>query len=165
MTGKTLSGKFWHSENKTVSLSWNLVPRLIRICRVHWWCSLFQFLTRDTLLGKFGPKSQNGQVKLKFVSRLSRICRIRWWCSLFVFLIVNTLFTQIWSKVIKFSIQAEIWYLHKLENAKYLLCFRLDIRFWLNLLQKIKIWYLDQFECAYFNGDVHFFRFWQKYPL
>ena len=28
---------------KIVCLKWNLVPRLIRICRIHWWCSLFLF--------------------------------------------------------------------------------------------------------------------------
>ena len=28
-----------------ISLSWNFVPRLIRICRIPWWCSLFLFST------------------------------------------------------------------------------------------------------------------------
>ena len=28
---------------KIVSLSWNLVPRLIRICRIQWCCSVFLF--------------------------------------------------------------------------------------------------------------------------
>ena len=28
---------------KIVSLSWFLVPRLIWICGIHWWCSLFLF--------------------------------------------------------------------------------------------------------------------------
>ena len=32
-----------------VSLSRNLVPRLIIICRIQWWCSLFLFDTRNTL--------------------------------------------------------------------------------------------------------------------
>ena len=50
---------------KTVSLSWNLVPGVIRICRIHYWCSLFQFLTGNTLLGKFGRKNENCQFKLK----------------------------------------------------------------------------------------------------
>ena len=42
--------RFWANlvQNiKKVSLSWNLVPRLIRICRVHWLCSLFPFMTKN----------------------------------------------------------------------------------------------------------------------
>ena len=50
---------------KIVSLSWNLVPRLIRICRIQWWCS-FCFRPETHFLGKFGPKNQNCQFKLKF---------------------------------------------------------------------------------------------------
>ena len=30
-------------KTKIVSLSWSLVPRLIRICILQWWCSLFLF--------------------------------------------------------------------------------------------------------------------------
>ena len=59
-----------------VSLSGNLVPRLIWICGIQWWCSLFQFLTGDTSFGKFGPKNQNYQFELKFHTRLIWICRI-----------------------------------------------------------------------------------------
>ena len=36
---------------KIVSLSRNLVPVLIWICRSQWWCSLFSFLTENTFLG------------------------------------------------------------------------------------------------------------------
>ena len=36
---------------KIVSLSWNFVPKPIRICRIHWWCSLFLFSTRNTFFG------------------------------------------------------------------------------------------------------------------
>ena len=59
-----------------VSLSGNSVPRLIWICGVQWWCSLFQFLTGNTVLGKFGPKNQTCQFELKFGTRLIWICRI-----------------------------------------------------------------------------------------
>ena len=41
------------------SLGWNLVLRLIQICRNLWWCSI-------PFLGKFGPKNQNCQFELKF---------------------------------------------------------------------------------------------------
>ena len=46
---------------KIVSLSWNLVPRLIRICRILWSC-----FTGNTLLFKFGRKNKNFQFKQKF---------------------------------------------------------------------------------------------------
>ena len=43
---------------KIISLSWHFIPRLIQICRIPWWCSLFLFLTGNTFLGKFGPNNQ-----------------------------------------------------------------------------------------------------------
>ena len=51
---------------KIVILSRNLVPRLIRIFRIQWWCSLFLFQNRNTIFGQFGPKNQNCQYNLKF---------------------------------------------------------------------------------------------------
>ena len=39
-----------------LSLSWNLVFRLIQIYRIPWRYSLFLFSTGNTFLGKFGPK-------------------------------------------------------------------------------------------------------------
>ena len=50
---------------KIICLSWNLVPTPIRTCKIQWWYSLFLFLIGNTLLGKFGPKSENCQLKLK----------------------------------------------------------------------------------------------------
>ena len=38
---------------KIVSLRWNLIPRLIRICWIKWCCL---FLTRNTLLGQIWSK-------------------------------------------------------------------------------------------------------------
>ena len=37
----TLFGQIWSKKPKLSVLSWNLVPRLIWICRIQWWCSLF----------------------------------------------------------------------------------------------------------------------------
>ena len=45
---------------KIASLKWNLVPRAIRICRIHWWCSLFLFSARDSFFGQI----QNCQFEL-----------------------------------------------------------------------------------------------------
>ena len=50
---------------KIVSLSWNLVPILIRICRIQWMDLLFFFQTRNTVFGQIWPKIQNYQFKLK----------------------------------------------------------------------------------------------------
>ena len=41
---------------KIVTLSWNLVRRLIRICRIQWWCSFFLFLIGNTLFGQIWTK-------------------------------------------------------------------------------------------------------------
>ena len=65
---------FWVNlvqKTKIVSLSWNLVPVLIWISTIQWWCSVFPFLTENVHLGrgggdKFGPKNQNYQFELKF---------------------------------------------------------------------------------------------------
>ena len=46
-----------------VSLSGNLIVKLIWICKIQWWCSLFQFLTGNTFLSKFGSKT----TKIKIV--------------------------------------------------------------------------------------------------
>ena len=83
---------------KIVSLSWNLVPRLIRICRIQWWCSLLYFRSENLFFGKFRPKIQNF-LKLNLVPWLIWIWRIQRWCSLFlIFFIINTLLGQFWSK-------------------------------------------------------------------
>ena len=60
---------------KIVSLSRNSIPKVIWIYGIQGWCSLFQFLTENTFLGKFGPKNQNCQFELKFRTRLIWICR------------------------------------------------------------------------------------------
>ena len=78
---------------KIVSLSWNLVPRPIRICRIQWWCSLFLPSTRNN------PFWVNLVQKIKIVSfswnlvpALIWISKNQCWSSLFPFSIENTLF-------------------------------------------------------------------------
>ena len=78
---------------KIVSLSWNLVPKLIRKYRIQWHCSFFFVLVRKH------PFWANLVQKIKLVSlswnlvpRLIRICRTQWCCSRFLFNIVNNLF-------------------------------------------------------------------------
>ena len=56
----------WSTKNKIVSLSSNLVPRLIRICRFNSGIYFFRFWLKLPILCKFDPKKQNCQFKLKF---------------------------------------------------------------------------------------------------
>ena len=59
---------FWvNLVQKVKIISWrrNLVARLIRICRIQWYCSVFIFWVEIPFLGKFGQKNQNCHFKLK----------------------------------------------------------------------------------------------------
>ena len=78
-------GKFSQKKIKIVSLSLNLVPRQILICRSKRWCFLSLFLTGDTLLGKFGSKTQNLFPKWNFITRLIPMSRIQCWCYFILF--------------------------------------------------------------------------------
>ena len=57
-------------KSEIANLSWNLVPWLIRICRIQWWCSFFLLYTENTLLSTFGPTNQNCQFKLNLVTAI-----------------------------------------------------------------------------------------------
>ena len=52
LTGNTFFGQIWSKKSEHINLDWNLVPRLIRISRIQWWCSCFWFLTRNTLFAQ-----------------------------------------------------------------------------------------------------------------
>ena len=89
---------------KIVTLCWNLVPTLIRTCRIQWWFSFILFLIGNILFGQIWSK----KIKiigwsLNLVARLIQICWIQWCCSLFSFLIGSALLGQIWSKLSIFT--------------------------------------------------------------
>ena len=89
----------------TICFSWNLVPRLIRICRTQWWYSIFSVLDRKYPFWlNFVQKIKIVCLSWNLVSRLSRACKIQWWCSLFLFQTENTPFRQILSKKPKLSV-------------------------------------------------------------
>ena len=75
------------SQFKTVFFSkWNLVPRLIGICRIQWCCSLFHFWTGNVFFwANLVQKIQNCLFKLEFFTWLIRMWRIPWWCSFLCF--------------------------------------------------------------------------------
>ena len=80
---------FWTNlllKDKTVSLSWNLMTSLIRICRIYWYCSLFPFSTGNTLFwANLVQKTKIASLRWNFTHRLIRTCRIQRWRSLFIF--------------------------------------------------------------------------------
>ena len=57
---------FWsksgRKKKKIVSLRWNLILRLIWICKIQWWCSLFTFSTGNTLFGEIWSKKSKWPV-------------------------------------------------------------------------------------------------------
>ena len=79
------------------------VSRLIRMCRIQWWCSLFHFAPEIPILVKFGAKFKIASLSWNLVPRSIRICKNQWRCLIFLFLIGITLFGQIWSKKSEWS--------------------------------------------------------------
>ena len=60
-------------KTKIGSLRWNLVSRLIQICRIQWWCLLFVFQSGNNLFGQIWSKKSNCQLKLKFGTQINSI--------------------------------------------------------------------------------------------
>ena len=86
---------------KIVNLRWNLIPRLIRICRIQWYCSLsFVFEWKYLYCANLVQKVTIISWSWNLVPRLIRICWNQWCCSLFSFLTRNSLLGQIWSKLL-----------------------------------------------------------------
>ena len=57
---------------KINNLSWNLVPTLIWISKIQWWCSLFLFLIRNTFFGQIWTKVKIISISWNLVPRLFR---------------------------------------------------------------------------------------------
>ena len=74
----------------------NLVPRLIQIYWIWWWCSLSCFRPEISYLGKFDKKNPNCLFKMKIRISIIRICWIRWQCSFVLLWTGKILFVQIW---------------------------------------------------------------------
>ena len=90
---------------KIVSLTWNLVPRLIRTWRIYRRCWFIRFLTGIAGFGQTWSKNQNCQFKVKFITktnsnmqnsivclswnlapRLIQVYRISWCVHIFFFI-------------------------------------------------------------------------------
>ena len=77
---------------KIASLSWNLVLKLIRICRIQWCCSFFCFRPENHFLSNLVQKIKIAGLSWNLELRLIRICRIQWCYSLFFCFITETPF-------------------------------------------------------------------------
>ena len=66
LTRSTHFRQIWSKNTKIASLSWNLAPTLIRICRIQWWCSLFLNLDRKYSFDQIGSKKSKLSFRLKF---------------------------------------------------------------------------------------------------
>ena len=88
-------------------LKLNLVPRVIRICRIQWWCSIVVFDKKYPFWANLVQKLKIVSLRWNMGPRLIHIWRIQWWCSLFLFSTASTFFGQIWSK--KFKIVSLGW--------------------------------------------------------
>ena len=84
---------------KIVSLSWNLVPRLIWISEIQWRCSVsvsnHKYRSWANLVQKFKIICS----KWSLIQRLIRIYKIQWWFLFDMFYTENSYpFWKIWSK-------------------------------------------------------------------
>ena len=72
---------------KTLSLSQNLVSRLIPICRIQWWVMFaFTVFDRKYIFGQISSKKSKLSVEAEiWFSRLILIYRIQWCCWRFLF--------------------------------------------------------------------------------
>ena len=99
---------------KIVRLRWNLIPRLIRIYRIQWCCSLFFIF--DWKCSFWANLVQNVKIvslRWNLIPRLIRISRIQWCCSLFLFLTGNADFVfgnAVFDVRMEYLYACQFWY-------------------------------------------------------
>ena len=68
-------------ETKIGYWSWNLEPRLIRICRIRWWLSFYCFLDwKHTFWINLVRKFKHVSLSWNSTPSLFRIWKVQWWC-------------------------------------------------------------------------------------
>ena len=129
-TGNSLFGQISSKNIKIFSLSWNLGPLLIRICRMEGCCSLFRLYTENTLFGQIWSKNS---LSWNLVPRLIRIWRIHWWCVHFFCFGMGTYFLGKFSPQnhnCQFKLKFVTWTNSNIVSSIMLfICFTLEIPF------------------------------------
>ena len=154
---------------KVISWIWNLVARLIRICRIQWYCSLFfVFQWKYPFWTNFVQKIKIVTWSWKLVPTLIRICRIQWWCSFFFCFWWEILFSgkfspksQNYQSKLKFGACTNSNMLNSIVMFTFFV-YDWKYPFWGNLVQKIKIISL---RWNWFYGHRHFFCFSLEIPF
>ena len=75
---------------RIISLSWNLVPTLIRISRIQWWCSLSGFDREYTFWANLVQKIKIFSLRWGLILKLIEIRTIQWRYSILSFSAGNT---------------------------------------------------------------------------
>ena len=128
--------KFFHSK-------WNLLFKIIRICRIQWWCSLHLFQAGNTLFGQvWSKKIEIVSFSWNFVLNLIQIWRIHCWFSLFqslnggIFFMANFI-----SEIVSFSWNLEPRPIRICKIRWW--CFFLVLDCFLLVVPKISTWHFD----------------------
>ena len=119
--------------------------RLIRICRIRWWSSLFLFLTGNTLFGQIRPKKiKIVNLSWNFVDSLIQICRIQWCCSIFSFSTEIPFLRKFGPENKNYQFKMKFVTQTKLNMQKSVVLYTFfdvgwKFNFWENLVHKVKI--------------------------
>ena len=71
-------------------LKWNLVPRLIQICRIQWFVQFCSFWPEMSVWANLLQQIKIFSLRWNLVLRLIWICGIQWWGPLFLLSTANT---------------------------------------------------------------------------
>ena len=131
---------------KSVSISWNLVPRLIWICRIQWCRSLFSIFDKLHFLGKLGPKIQSSLFKVKYGTASNSNKKNSMVIVTFLFWTENIFSEK--SQNCQFKLKFGIKENTKVRNSMVVFIFSVfdgKYPFWGNIGQKLKLlfWRVD----------------------
>ena len=99
-TGNNLFGQVWSKKLKLLVYTESWYLDQFEYAKFRDGVHFFYFQLEIPFLGKFGPKTQNCQFRLKFGTRLIQVCRIQWRCLLFPFSTGKTVFGKFEIKIV-----------------------------------------------------------------
>ena len=153
------------------------MPRLIRICRIQWWCTIFLFRTGIHFSwANLVQKNENCQFVLKFSTWINSNMQNS--MVMFNFFIFDWNYpfggnlVQKKNQICLFKLNFGTQTNSNMQNSmmRFILSATdFKYHFTVNLVQKILclnwIWYLDYFEYAELNGMVHLICFRLEIPF